>query len=48
MAGGEKILQSIVKPCGMGVLLIATLNMSESLHLAISYLLRSEHEGLED
>ena len=38
--GGEEIPLNMVRPCSMEVPLSETLDMSESSHLTISYLLR--------
>ena len=47
MVGGEEILLSVIRPSKMRVLPNEALNMNESPHLIISYLLRGEWEDLE-
>ena len=47
VVGGEEIPLSMVRLCGMEVPPNKLLNMNESLHLTIAYLLRGECEGLE-
>ena len=44
--GGEETPLSAVRPCGMGVLPSGALDMSESPHLTIGYLLRIGCGGL--
>ena len=48
MHGGGETPLSVVRPCGMGVIPKKALDMYESPHLTISYLLRGEQEDLED
>ena len=45
MGGGEETPLSAVRLCRMGVLPNKVLDMSESLHLIIGYLLRNENGG---
>ena len=47
MSGGEKIPLSFISPCGMGVSPSEALDMTESPHLSIGYLLRIECGNLE-
>ena len=42
--GGEETPLSAVKPCGMGVPPSEALDMSDSLHLTIGYLLKMDME----
>ena len=44
--GGEEIPLSVVRPCGMRAPSNGALDMNGSPHLTLSYLLRSEHDGL--
>ena len=48
MYGGGEILLSAVKPCRMDVTPKKALDMYRNPHLTIPYLLRDEHEDLED
>ena len=48
MHGGGGIPSSAVRPCGMDVTFNMALDMCESLHLTIPYLLRGEQGNLED
>ena len=48
MHGGGEIPLSAVRLCGMGVTTRKALDMYESLHLTIPYLLRGEQGDLED
>ena len=45
--GSEETLLSAIRPCGMGVPLSKALDMSESPHITIGYLLRIEYGDLE-
>ena len=45
--GGAKTPLRAITLCRMGVLPNGALNMSESLHLTINYLLRDEQKDLE-
>ena len=46
-SGGEEIPLSVIRLCGMGIPPSEALDMSESLHLTIGYLLRIGCEDLE-
>ena len=46
--GGGGIPLSVVRPCGMDVTSKKALNLYESLHLIIPYLLRDKQGYLED
>ena len=48
MHGGGETPLSAVRPCGMGVTPRKALDMYESPHLTILYLLRGEQGDLED
>ena len=43
---GEKTPLSVIRPCAMGVPSSGALNMSESSHLIIGYLLKDEYKAL--
>ena len=45
--GSEEIPLSAVRPCRLGVPPSGVLNMSESLHLTIGYLLKNKRKDLE-
>ena len=45
--GGEEILLSAIRPCGMGVPSSEALDISRSPHLTIGYLLRIRCGDLE-
>ena len=46
-SSGDEIPLSAIRPCGMGVPSIETLNTSESLYFTIGYLLKVECGDLE-
>ena len=48
MHGGGGTPLSIVRPCGMDVIRRKALDVCESLHLSIPYLLRDEQGNLKD
>ena len=48
MHGGDGILLSVVRPCGMGVRPRKALDMYGSSYLTISYLLKGEQGDLEE
>ena len=48
MYGGSGTPLSAVRPCGMDVIPKKALDMHESPHLTIPYLLRDEQRDLED
>ena len=48
MHGGVGTLLSAIRPCGMDIIPKKALDMYESLHLIIPYLLRGEQGDLED
>ena len=48
MQGGSGTPLSAVRPCGMDIIPKKALDMYESPHLTIPYLLRDEQRDLED
>ena len=48
MHGGRGTPLSVIRPCGMGVTSKKALDMYESPHLTIFYLLKAEQGDLED